>query len=214
MATQLRGECTETASSSATEVGHGWRSRLPVLRGLRVELRELRMTDAASLCALLSAEEVRRFVAAPPSSAEGFCRFIDRMRQHQMAGTAICYAVTLRGYDTAVGLFQIRETEPAFSTAEWGFAIGSSFWGTGVFGEAAELVMTFAFEQLRVHRLEARAVVNNGRGNDALQKLGAVQEGILRRAFFQNGAYLDQALYAIVEDDWRAARRVPLRMVH
>ena len=40
----------------------------------------------------------------------------------------------------------------------------------------------------------------------ALQKLGAVPEGILRRAFLRNGQYLDQMLYAIVEDDWRAAR--------
>jgi len=49
--------------------------------------------------------------------------------------------------------------------------------------------------------------VLNGRGNGALQKLGAVQEGILRRSFLCRGRYLDQALYALLAADWRKARR-------
>jgi RimJ/RimL family protein N-acetyltransferase len=98
----------------------------------------------------------------------------------------------------------VRQLEPGFGTAEWGFALGSDFWGTGVFQDAAELVLGFVFETIGVHRLEARAAVLNGRGNGALLKVGAVQEGLLRKAFLRNGRYLDQVLYAIVEDDWRA----------
>ena len=67
-----------------------------------------------------------------------------------------------------------------------------------MFQEGAELVLEFAFETLNVHRLEARAAVKNGRGNGALHKLGAVQEGVLRKSFLRNGEYLDQVLYAIV----------------
>ena len=115
------------------------------------------------------------------------------------------------GFDTAIGIFQVRETEPGFGTAEWGFAIGSPFWGTGVFEEGAELVLEFAFDTIGVHRLEARAAVQNGRGNGALLKVGAVQEGVLRKSFLRNGEYLDQVLYAIVEDDWRESRRRPGR---
>ena len=74
-----------------------------------------------------------------------------------------------------------------------------------MFQEGAELVLEFAFDTLGVHRLEARAAVQNGRGNGALQKLGAVQEGVLRKSFVQNGEYLDQVLYAILER--RLARR-------
>ena len=43
--------------------------------------------------------------------------------------------------------------------------------------------------------------VDNGRGNAALRKLGAVQEGILRQSFLRNGRYLDQALWAILPED-------------
>ena len=111
----------------------------------------------------------------------------------------------MKGFDTAIGIFQVRELESGFGTAEWGFAIGSPFWGTGVFQDGAKLVVDFAFETLGVHRLEARAAVLNGRGNGALLKMGAAQECILRKSFQKDGEYLDQVLYSILEDDWRAS---------
>lgn len=190
----------------AEVVGTDWRSRLPVLSGRQVMLRELRASDAPSLLALLTTEEVARFISPPPTTVEGFEKFIAWTHRQRTAGTYACFAVTLKGFDTAIGIFQVRETQPGFSTAEWGFAIGSPFWGTGVFREGAELVLEFTFETLGVHRLEARAAVQNGRGTGALLKVGAVQEGILRRSFLRNGRYLDQALYGIIEDDWRASR--------
>ena len=182
-----------------------WRHRLPVLTGQQVVLRELRASDAPSLLAMLSTEEVRRFISPPPTTVEGFERCIAWTHRMRTAGTYACFAVTIKGHDTAIGIFQVRELDPGFGTAEWGFAIGSPFWGTGVFQDSAELVLGFTFETIGVHRLEARCAVKNGRGNGALRKLGAVQEGVLRKSFLKDGQYLDQVLYGIVEDDWRAS---------
>jgi RimJ/RimL family protein N-acetyltransferase len=179
---------------------------LPVLRGDHVVLRELRTSDARSLHELLRAPEVARFIAPAPPSVAAFERFILRTGFERSGGKYACFAVTLAGNDEPIGLFQVRELEPRFRTAEWGFAIGSAFWGTGVFLESARLILAFAFNTLGVHRLEARAAVRNGRGSRALQKVGAVQEGVLRRAFQRHGEFLDQVLYAIVEDDWRASQ--------
>jgi ribosomal-protein-alanine N-acetyltransferase len=81
--------------------------------------------------------------------------------------------------------------------------MGSSFWGSGIFAEGAELVLGFVFDVLRSRRLEARACVANGRGNGALRKIGAVQEGVLRQSFFRHGALYDQMLWSILADDWR-----------
>jgi RimJ/RimL family protein N-acetyltransferase len=189
-----------------------WQQRLPKLSGRQVVLRELRTADAVSLHALLTPEEVSRFISTPPSSVEGFEKFIAWTQRQRTAGTYVCFAVTLRGFDTAIGIFQVRDLGQDFQTAEWGFAIGAAFWGTGVFEEGAQLVLEFVFETLGVHRLEARAAILNGRGNGALQKLGAVQEGILRRSFLCGGRYLDQALYALLGADWRKTGR-PLRVM-
>jgi RimJ/RimL family protein N-acetyltransferase len=195
---------TVTMQATATPiVSSDWQQGLPTLAGEQVVLRELRASDAASLFALLTTEEVARFISPPPTSVEGFERFIAWTLRQRTAGTYACFAVTLRGFDTAIGIFQIRELQPGFGTAEWGFAIGSQFWGTGVFQEGAELVLDFAFDTIGVNRLEARAAVLNGRGNGALQKVGAVQECVLRKSFLRNGQYLDQVLYAILDSDRR-----------
>jgi RimJ/RimL family protein N-acetyltransferase len=187
-----------------TTISTDWREGLPVLAGRTVRMRELRASDAPSLFALLTTEEVSRFISPPPSTVEGFERFIAWTLRQRRAGSYACFAVTLDSTDTAIGIFQLRELEPGFGTAEWGFALGSAYWGTGVFQEGAELLVRFAFEQVGVHRLEARAAVRNGRGNGALRKMGAVQEGLLRKSFLKDGEYLDQVLWTILDEDWTA----------
>jgi len=192
--------------STEKVISTDWQDGLPTLCGKQVVLRELRTSDAPSLFKLLTTEEVSRFISPPPSTVEGFERFIAWTQRQRAAGKYVCFAVTLKGFDTAIGIFQVRELEPGFGTAEWGFAIGSDFWGTGVFQDGAELVIDFAFDTLGVHRLEARAAVPNGRGNGALQKLGAVREAVLRRSFLHNGQYLDQVLYTILDEDRQFSR--------
>ena len=190
--------------SIAHTVGTDWRNSLPMLAGTTVTLRELRASDAPSLFALLTTEEVSRFISPPPNTVEGFERFIAWTLRQRSVGAYACFAVTLDATDTAIGIFQLRQLEPGFGTAEWGFALGSAYWGTGVFQEGAELLVNFAFDTVGVHRLEARAAVLNGRGNGALRKMGAVQEGLLRKSFLKNGEYLDQTLWTILDEDRKA----------
>jgi RimJ/RimL family protein N-acetyltransferase len=155
---------------------------------------------------MLTPEEVSRFISPPPTTVEGFEKFIVWARAERAAGRYACFAVVPNGMTSAIGLFQIRQLEPGFVTAEWGFAIGSQFWGTGVFVDGGHMVVDFAVEVLGVRRLEARAAVANGRGNGALRKLGAVQEGVLRRSFLKNGQHLDQMLWSILAEEWRQAK--------
>ena len=202
------------ATTRTATVTSDWRQALPVLTGSMVTLRELRISDAASLLAMLSTEEVARFISPPPTTVEGFERFIAWTQRERAAGNYACFAVVPHGMDTAVGIFQVRQLEPCFSTAEWGFALGSAFWGTGMFMDSARMVIDFAFETIRTHRLEARAAILNGRGNGALRKIGAMQEGILRKSFLRNGEYLDQALWTILDEDWRAQRIIWGARIH
>ena len=196
-------------------VTNDWRTGLPVLTGSLVSLRELRASDAPALFAALSSEQVSKFISPPPATVDGFGRFINWAIRQRQAGQYVCFAVVPHGSDTAIGIFQVRSLEPAFGTAEWGFALASEFWGTGMFTDGAKLIVNFAFDVLGVHRLEARAALKNGRGNGALRKLGAVQEGVLRRSFLRNGEYLDQALWTILQDEWLQAKTVwGSRVIH
>jgi ribosomal-protein-alanine N-acetyltransferase len=191
-----------------------WKQALPVLTSDIVTLRELRPSDAPSLLALITSAEVARFISPPPMTVDGFERFIAWTQRERAAGNYICFAVVPHGMDTAAGIFQVRRLEPGFDTAEWGFALGSAFWGTGVFMDGARMVLDFAFGTIRTRRLEARAAIQNGRGNGALRKIGATQEAILRKSFNRHGEYMDQALWAIVDEDWQAQRTASIASVH
>ena len=185
-------------------VSTDWRQMLPVLAAKNVTLRELRLSDAPSLLAMLNTEEVARFISPPPTTVEGFERLVIWALNEQRAGRYVCFAVVPAGMDVAVGIFQVRQLDSTFTNAEWGFVMGSSFWGTGIFVDGAKMVLDFTFNELGVHRLEARAAVRNGRGNGALRKLGAVPEAVLRQSFVRNGEAHDQQLWAILAGDWRA----------
>ena len=205
----------ESSCATATE----WRRAFPVLQTDGVTLRELRLTDASSLLALLTTEEVSRFISPPPTTIEGFERFIAWAIQEREAGRYLCFAVVPDGCSAAIGLIQLQLGDSDLGTAEWGFALGSSFWGTGLFVKGATLVVDFAFAAIGIHRLEARAAVQNGRGNGALRKIGAVHERTLTDSFVRNGKYYDQALWTIAEEDWLRpkavwgcdSRRAPVR---
>ena len=196
-----------TTTTSTTVVSSDWKQGLPTLQAENITLRELRLSDAPSLLAMLTTEEVSRFISPPPTTVAGFERFIAWTHREREAGRYICFAVVPKGMDTAIGIFQVRQLEPGFATAEWGFAIGSPFWGTGLFPTGSQLVLDFAFDVVGVHRLEARAAVRNGRGNGALRKVGASCEGVMRKSFLRNGEYLDQNLWSLLAEDWKTLRR-------
>jgi RimJ/RimL family protein N-acetyltransferase len=213
-ATTVKSAAPSIESLHHAVVTSNWRAALPVLQAKGVTLRELRLSDAPSLLAFLTTEEVTRFISPPPTTVAGFERFIEWTNRERAAGQYVCYGIVPAGQEQAVGLFQVRQLSPSFETAEWGFAMGSSFWGTGLFVESARAVIAFAFETIGCNRLEARSCVQNGRGNGALQKLGASREGVLHKSFLREGEYHDQVLWSIVESDWREWMRTDAPVTH
>jgi RimJ/RimL family protein N-acetyltransferase len=210
----VRDRLTMLTVPQTATVENDWRRSVPTLVGSAITLRELRASDAPSLLSMISAAEVARFISPPPVTIDGYERFIDWTHRERAAGNYVCFGIVPDGMTQAVGLFQVHQTEAGFSTAEWGFALGSPFWGRGIFTEGARLVLDFAFDVLGVHRLEARAAVHNGRANGALRKVGALQEGILRRSLLRNGEYLDQVLWAIIDSDRQYTRAYDGPSVH
>jgi RimJ/RimL family protein N-acetyltransferase len=199
---------------SATVMSEAWRTELPELQASNLRLRELRLGDAQALFDQLTTEEVARFISPPPASVQGFERFIRWAQSERAAGRYACFVVVPEGQAAPVGMFQIRILDAQQATAEWGFALGSSYWGTGLFMAAARRVVDFAFVQMGMRRLEARACVANGRGSGALRKVGAVCEAVLHKSFERRGERLDQGLWTILRDDWLFLTTVPRANVH
>ena len=185
-----------------TTLTSDWRAELPTLTGRSVTLREVGPQDLGPLVDLLSAHDATRFGIDSPISEVAVQELIDRAAVARLSGKSFTYAVVANPSRTLIGLAQVRQLDPAFEAAEWELTIAPSSRGTGVFLDAARLLGSFTFGAVGTHRLEARVLLQNGRANGALRKLGAVQEGILRRSLRRAGEYFDQVLWSLLKEDW------------
>ena len=191
-----------------TVVSTDWQSGLPVLSGEQVTLRELRASDAPSLFAMLTTEEVARFISPPPTTVEGFERFIAWTLRQRAAGTYACFAVTLQG---------LRHGDRHLPGARDRAGLRHRRMGlrdrVAVLGHRRVRGRRRAGARVRV-RDGRRAPARGARGGPErprqrrAAKIGAVQEGVLRKSFLRNGEYLDQVLCAILDEDWRFSREM------
>ena len=201
-------QAAPAVSRIRTTIDGDWTKQLPVLAGRRLTMRELLPSDAGSLLSMLSTAEVAKFISPPPTTLQGFEKFVRWTIGERQAGRQFTFGIVPEGCDHAVGIVQVRAIGPQFSVAEWGFALGSAYWGSGLFVTGARMTLDFAFECASVHRVEARAAVGNARGNGVLRKLGAVQEGRLRSSLLKDGCYLDQFMWSLVANDWMRSKAI------
>jgi ribosomal-protein-alanine N-acetyltransferase len=190
----------------AVIVTKDWKDALPILEGDGLSLRELRAEDGPNLRAMLTTKAVTRYIDPPPATEAEFQQFIKWTHRVRSLGRHACFGVIPTDVGEPVGVFQVWRLDGRFGVAEWGFVLAQKFWGSGTFEKAADLMLEFAFETLGVRRLEGRSAVENVRGNGALQKIGAEQEGILRQCFECQGRPLDHVMWAILADQWRMRR--------
>ncbi|HEY2908253.1 MAG TPA: GNAT family protein [Vicinamibacterales bacterium] len=179
-----------------------WRTALPTLMGRAVSLREPMAHDLGPLVDILSLADATRFGIDEAITELAVQQLVDRAIRERGAGLSFTYVINAAGGRMVVGLIQMRQVDAPFETAECECTIAPSARGTGVFLETARLVGSLAFGSMGTHRIEARVALQNGRANGAMRKLGAVQEGILRRSMRQHGEYVDQVLWSLLKEDW------------
>jgi RimJ/RimL family protein N-acetyltransferase len=182
---------------------------VPPLHGHLTTLREVAASDAYTLFTLFSDPAVTAFMAPPPPTLAKFAGFVEWSQQQRGQGHGVCFGIVPDGMTAAVGILQIRCLESASSEAEWGFVLSAHFWSTGVFADAADALMEFAFTTMHVKRLEARIALRNRRAHGALQKLGARFEATLAGSSPKGIPRDPESVWILREDDWRNRARHP-----
>lgn len=89
-------------------------------------------------------------------------------------------------------------------SAMLGYWLGLPFVGAGHMTAAVRAILPHAFEQLRLHRVEAAVQPTNLRSAGVLRRAGFAEEGLARRYLKINGAWQDHLLFAILTEDWMA----------
>jgi RimJ/RimL family protein N-acetyltransferase len=178
-------------------------------------LREPVIADALPLLTALPEGALAEVLPDPPSaSVTGLETFVDRVQRARRSGTLACWAIVPAEGDVPVGLIGLRALDHAATLVEGVAVLADEFRGTSLFQSAARLALAFAFERMGVHRIEFRVDVQNGRANGALRKLGALQEGVLRRARVTERDAHDQVLWAMLSSDWIGPRHTLSASIH
>lgn len=190
-----------------------WSDRVSPLRGDLTTLREVAPSDVYPLFTLFSNPAVTAYTAPPPPTLAKFAGFVEWSHQQRAHGHGICFGIVPHGMTAAVGILQVR-LDPALSGAEWGFVLSAHFWSTGVFSDAANALVEFAFTTMRIERLEARIALRNRRAHAAVHKLGARFESTITAASPQGIPRDPVSVWSLREPDWRNRVRDPRASAH
>lgn len=186
-----------------------WTEQVPRLRGDMTTLREVAASDVYPLFTLFSDPAVTAYMGPPPPTLARFAGFVRWSHEQREQGLGLCFGIVPDGMTAAVGILQVRALDSTLSSAQWGFVLSAHFWSTGVFVDAANLLVEFAFTTLHVDRLEARIAQRNRRGQAAVQKLGARSESTLAGTSPTGIPRDPEVVWTLREDDWRKRTHGP-----
>ena len=186
----------------------GWTDAVPALRGDFTTLREVAASDVHTLFTLFSDPAVTAHMAPPPPTLAKFAGFVEWSHQQRAQGHGVCFGIVPDGMTAAIGIFQIR-LEPTLSDAEWGFVLSTHFWSTGVFADAANVLIDFAFTTMGVERLEARIALRNERAHAAMRKIGARFEATLPSTSPQGNRRAPESVWVLRHQHWWKRARDP-----
>lgn len=103
-----------------------------------------------------------------------------------------------------IGNIELSDIDWRVGRGEIGLMIGETqYRGQGFGGEAIRLMVGFAFDQMRMHRVEARVLAHNARAQRTFERCGFSREGVARESFYMDGRWQDVVTYAVLASDAR-----------
>jgi RimJ/RimL family protein N-acetyltransferase len=108
----------------------------------------------------------------------------------------------------AVGITTYRDVDERHRTLEIGGTwIGRPWWRTAINTEAKLLFLGHAFDTLGANRVAIKTDIRNERSQAAIERLGAVREGVVRHQYIRpDGTLRDTVLYSVIPEEWPAVR--------
>lgn len=165
-----------------------------VLKGQDIYLREMTEADTELIVKWRNSDFVRRnFIYQKPFTEEGHRHWVETMvKTGKVVQFIIC---TMEG--KPIGSVYLRDIDREHRKAEYGVFIGEEdALGRGFGTQAAELMLTYAFEELSLHKVMLRLLADNERAKRSYEKAGFVQEAYLKDEVYLEGNYRDIILMA------------------
>ncbi|HEX6211546.1 MAG TPA: GNAT family protein [Methylomirabilota bacterium] len=178
------------------------------LRGRFVTLEPIEEHHAPDLFAAMQDEEVCRYLAwPPPVKLEETLALVREARAVMARGQSIVFAQVWNATGRAIGSTRLLDVRPADRQVEIGATfLARAYWRSPANTESKLLFLTHCFERLGCVRVALKTDGRNLRSQEAIARLGAVREGVLRRHMQVRGYQRDTVYFSILSEEWPAVK--------
>ncbi len=177
---------------------------VPVLETERLRLRPLSRTDAQAMLNIHGDEETVRYwghdqISTLHEAEELINKNLDWLQE----GRCIFWAVDDKAGMRMVGTCTLFHIDEQNRRAEVGYILNRSNWGQGMGSELLHRLISHAFEDMDLHRLEADTDPRNQASLALLTKFGFQREGELRQRWMVHGSWHDSTLLGLLRDEYQ-----------
>jgi ribosomal-protein-alanine N-acetyltransferase len=175
------------------------------ITGEKVVLRSPTNEDRAEFIALnCASKRFHRGLVSPPLTAEQFASFLKRSNTE----TSISFFICLVADGAIIGAISLSQIfRSGFQNAYLGYYVGPPYAGQGHMTDALQLVLKYAFNDLKLHRLEANIQPSNVASIALVKRAGFRLEGYSPRYLKVCGRWRDHERWAILAENWRLEAR-------
>ena len=182
------------------------------LKTPRLLLREFEEEDLLQVHEYLSDPEVFRYMIGGSADQQQSKESIRKIIEARSEKPRLDYSlvVTLNEKDRVIGGSRVRVLDPTLNPvcrllgpADVGFWLNRLFWGQGYGTEVAKTLLSFGFDELRLHRIFAWCDAENVSSAKILDKIGMRREGVFVKNWMVRGNWRDAFLYAMLDSEWR-----------
>lgn len=165
-------------------------SAIPTIETPRLLLRGMKVSDAEDMYDYAKREDVTKYLTWDPHPDVGHTKeYLTYVGQRYRTGDFYDWAVVCKEDGRMIGTCGFTKFDFASDSAEIGYVLNPAYHGKGYGTEAVEAILRFGFEELHLHRIEARFMQENLRSLKLMERVGMTLEGYAREAIFLKGAY-------------------------
>ena len=173
----------------------------PELYSDRLKFRKLTHMDASDFYALRSNPKVLSYLDRHPEhSVKEVFSIIDNIDMDIRSNKSIFWVICLKENNKMIGTISFWKTDPYHHRSEVGYLLMPEFWGRGYMDEALKRIIRYAWDEMKLHSIEANINPLNMASKNVLLKNGFKVEGYFHESYHFDGKFLDAEILSLVNN--------------
>lgn len=176
--------------------------KFPTLKGTKIILKDLQISDVEDIYSLAKNENVSRYTLniPYPYKIEDAIWWVNNAKEKFKTKEQFTFGIFKSDTHEFIGGIGLIVNQNDHK-AEIGYWVGEPFWNKGYTTEALKLILDFGFNELKINKLYAQHLVENIASEKVMQKAGMVYEATLKAHHFKNNAFIDVKQYRLLKDE-------------